>query len=230
MLPETHRSSRPCFASGAAALLVAALLAGCGTRSGPPLLPGPDSVVTPPAVAPVQPSPTPVIPADATAAPVAATATATASASGPTAPERPDPLAAALAYADFLRSLSPSELQAELVALAEPGAAPLRQMQLALLLMQSHQGTDTARAQALLQRLLGSTGEGAAELRPLARLLLARLQDIRRLDEQSERQAQQLREAQRRIEVLTDRLEAMRAIERSLSPRTPPAASRPPAP
>jgi hypothetical protein len=226
MLPETHRSSRPCFASGAAALLVAALLAGCSTRSGPPLLPGPDSVVTPPAVAPVQPAPTPVIPADATAAPVAAAA----SASGPTAPERPDPLAAALAYADFLRSLSPSELQAELVALAEPGAAPLRQMQLALLLMQSHQGTDTARAQALLQRLLGSTGEGAAELRPLARLLLARLQYIRRLDEQSERQTQQLREAQRRIEVLTDRLEAMRAIERSLSPRTPPATSRPPAP
>lgn len=226
MLPETHRSSLPCIASGAAALLVAALLAGCSTRSGPPLLPGADSVVVPPALAPVQPPPLPATPADATAAPVAATARAP----GPAAPERPDPLAAALAYADFLRSLSPSELQAEGVALAEPGAAPLRQMQLALLLMQSHQSADTVRAQALLQRLLGSTGEGAAELRPLARLLLARLQDIRRLEEQGERQTQQLREAQRRIEALTDRLEAMRAIERSLSPRAPAPGTRPPAP
>lgn len=137
---------------------------------------------------------------------------------------------AALAYADFLRSLGPAELQAEQAALADPGNPPLRQMQLALVLMQSHQGNDTVRAQALLQRLLASTSEGAAELRPLARLLLGRLQDIRRLEEQGERQAQQLRDAQRRIEALTDRLEAMRAIERSLSPRPPAPAGRPPAP
>ena len=57
------------------------------------------------------------------------------------------------------------------------------------------------------------------ELKPLARLLAARLLDQRRLEDGVERQSQQLRDSQRRIEVLNERLEAMRAIERSLTPR-----------
>jgi hypothetical protein len=64
----------------------------------------------------------------------------------------------------------------------------------------------------------------AQALQPFARLLLAQIADQRRADEQAERQAQQLREAQRRIEQLNDRLEAVRAIERSLpgpAPREP---------
>ena len=44
---------------------------------------------------------------------------------------------------------------------------------------------------------------------------------------QRTRLAQQLRESQRRIDVLNDRLEAMRAIERSLTPRAPAPGARP---
>lgn len=226
MPPETVRSSdlhRP-VSRALLALLAAALLAACAAPAGRPAPPA-ASAGTPAPTLPDTPHlpPPQAMPAEVVPAPAPAAATAP-------PVERRDPLAAALAYADFLRSLGPAELQAEQAALADPGHPPLRQMQLALLLMQSHQGTDTVRAQALLQRLLAGTSEGATELRPLARLLLARLQDIRRLEEQGERQAQQLREAQRRIEALTDRLEAMRAIERSLSPRPPVPGTRPPAP
>ena len=43
----------------------------------------------------------------------------------------------------------------------------------------------------------------------------------RRLEDSLERQSQQLREHQRRIDQLNERLEAMRAIERSLTTRPP---------
>ena len=65
---------------------------------------------------------------------------------------------------------------------------------------------------------------------PLARLLEARLTHQRRLEEQLERQGQQLREAQRRNDQLSERLEAVRAIERSLQTRPAPAAASPSAP
>ena len=65
---------------------------------------------------------------------------------------------------------------------------------------------------------------------PLARLLEARLTHQRRLEEQLERQGQQLRDAQRRNDQLSERLEAVRAIERSLQTRPAPAAASPSAP
>lgn len=137
-------------------------------------------------------------------------------------------LAAALAYAERLRTLSPAELASEQAQIGDPGNAPERMMQLALLLSQTHVPVDTARALGLLQRLSASNAPEAVELRPLARLLGGRLLEARRLEDQADRQAQQLREAQRRIEVLNDRLEAMRAIERSLTPLAPrPGGGRP---
>lgn len=132
------------------------------------------------------------------------------------------PLASALAYADRLRTLGPTELAAEQAQIGEPGSSPERLMQLALVLSQTHVPADTARALGLLQRLSASATPEAVELRPLARLLAGRLLEARRLEDQADRLAQQLREAQRRIDVLNDRLEAMRAIERSLTPRAPP--------
>ena len=139
-------------------------------------------------------------------------------------------LAAALAYAERLRSLGAGELAAEQALIGEPGGSVERQMQLALLLSQTHVPADTGRALGLLQRLVASPTPEAAELRPLARLLIARLLEARRLEDQTDRLTQQLREAQRRIEVLNDRLEAMRAIERSLTPRPPAAGGARPLP
>lgn len=176
----------------------------------PPVLPSgaPSSPVTPAEGASSPPPPPPPV-APRTTAPVPAPVAAPA-------------LAAAVAYADRLRNLGPAELAAEQAQIGEPGSSPERLMQLALVLSQTHAPSDTARALGLLQRLSASSAPEAAELRPLARLLTGRLLEARRLEEQTDRLAQQLREAQRRIDVLNDRLEAMRAIERSLTPRSPP--------
>ncbi len=138
-----------------------------------------------------------------------------------------DSLDQALAYAERVRPMSQTELQAELKALGDPGHQPARQMQVALVLMQMQQPVETARALGLLQRVQASATTEAETLRPLARLLAGVLSNQRRLEEQLERHAAQLRDAQRRIDRLGERLEAMRAIERSLGPRgngAPPAA------
>lgn len=144
----------------------------------------------------------------------------------PAAADERAAVAHVLAYADRVRLLGPAELAAEIGSLGDGGDVPHLQLQLALALVQTHQPVDTARALGLVQRVAASTQPQAAALQPLARLLSARLMEQRRLEDQSDRQSQQIRDAQRRIEQLNERLEAMRAIERSLTPRTP----RPPAP
>lgn len=124
-----------------------------------------------------------------------------------------------LAYADRVRQLGPAELATEIASLGDGGDVPHLQLQLALALVQTHQPVDTARALGLVQRVAASPQAEATPLKPLARLLAGRLQAQRRLEDSNERLNQQWREAQRRIELLGDQLDAMRAIERSLSPR-----------
>ena len=144
-----------------------------------------------------------------------------------------DGLDQALAYAERVRPMTVAELQAELKALGDPGHQPSRQMQVALVLMQMQQPVETGRALGLLQRVQASATTEAETLRPLARLLAGMLSTQRRLEEQLERHAAQLRDAQRRIDRLGERLEAMRAIERSLGgPRgtVAPSAPRPATP
>jgi hypothetical protein len=126
-----------------------------------------------------------------------------------------------LGYAERLRHLNPAELATEITALGEPGQQPLGQMQLALALTHTHQPVDTARALGLFQRVVGQDNANALPYKPLARLLAERLLDQRKLEDTVERQNQQLREQQRRVEQLTERLEAMRAIERSINTRPP---------
>lgn len=134
-------------------------------------------------------------------------------------PPAPDVVTALLSYADRLQALNPTDLAAEIVVQGDPGNAPLRQMQLALALIHLRQPTETARALGLLQRVINHVGAESLPLKPLARLLANRLMDQRKLEDSAERQAQQLRESQRRIDQLTERLEALRAIERSLPSR-----------
>jgi hypothetical protein len=54
---------------------------------------------------------------------------------------------------------------------------------------------------------------------PIARLLLARLQELRRLEDLLDRRNQELRDSQRDVKQLSEKLEALKAIERSLAPR-----------
>jgi hypothetical protein len=206
-------SERFLAAAWPACMLVAALAA-CAT---PPPAPAPApqpmrTMMAPPVAAP------PAVEARAPAAPSAASTAA------PAAPDRAQVLAAAIAYAERARGLPAAELAQEIQRLGESAYAPLRATQLALALGQARNGANAARAQLLLQRVIADPSPDAQALQSFARLLLAQIADQRRADEQAERQAQQLREAQRRIEQLNDRLEAVRAIERSLpgpAPREP---------
>lgn len=142
---------------------------------------------------------------------------------------RPEDLATRelLATHDRLRALAPADLQREQARLGDGGADPRAALELALALVQSpsHVPADTARALGLVDGVVRSTAPEAAPWQPIARLLQGRLMDQRRLEDALERQNQQARDAQRRIEQLSDKLEALKAIERSLVTR--PSASGP---
>lgn len=138
-----------------------------------------------------------------------------------------------LVYAERLRRMPPAELAqevAQLGAIAEAQRQPSDDLRAAMALAQTRAPADLARAQTLLARVLASPREDARGLYPLAGLLAARIAEQRRVEEALERQAQQLREQQRRIEQLNERLEAVRAIERSLTARPPANGSPPRAP
>lgn len=143
----------------------------------------------------------------------------------PALPPPPEDLAARrlLAWHERLRTLPAAELAREQARLQNP-AGPAEVLELALLLGQVRAPGDLQRALALLDPLVRDNG---SPLAPLARLLQSRLAEQRRLEDLAERQAQQIRDQQRRIEQLGQQIEQLRAIERSLGSRPPPAASAP---
>ena len=142
-----------------------------------------------------------------------------------------DPLRRVLAQTDSILSMPPSELGKEIARLsAIEDAAAENPLVLAIALSHTRQAVDTARALGLVQRVLANNAtEEALALQPLARLVEARLLQQRRLEDQLEKQSQQLRDSQRRNDQLNERLEAVRAIERSLTTRpvSPPSAPAP---
>ena len=122
---------------------------------------------------------------------------------------------ALLAYADRVRGMAPTELTRELTRLGD-ARSPGEQLQLALVLAQLRQTPELIRAQELLTRLLANASPEALALHPLARLLTNRLSEQRRVEDLLDKQTQQTRDTQRRLEQTTERLEALKAIERSL--------------
>lgn len=208
MLPSTN------FFPRLPALMAAALLAACSSDG-----------------------PAPERSAD-TAAVQAARATASAAQAARAAASQPAPLPEAvvfasgmtlrmLAYAERVRVMPPAELTQEATRLGD-AASPEAQIQLSLVLSQLRQLPELVRAQELLARVLGNAD--AQSLHPLARLLASRYAEQRRLEEQLEKQNQQLRDVQRRLDQTNERLEALKAIERSLTSRQPatPASAPPP--
>lgn len=132
-----------------------------------------------------------------------------------------------LAYAERVRLMQPPELTQETGRLGD-AASPEAQLQLSLVLAQLRQLPELIRAQELLARVLGNAD--AQPLHPLARLLASRYAEQRRLEEQLDKQGQQLRDAQRRLDQTNERLEALKAIERSLTSRQPAATASAPTP
>lgn len=161
------------------------------------------------------------------ATPAAQTASSPASspvAPPPAPPPAPDAVARMLTYAERVRLMPPAELNQESARLSAPGEAslPASQLQLSLVLSQLRQLPELIRAQELLARVLANAGPDAQPLHPLARLLAFRYGEQRRLEEQLEKERQQTRDVQRRLDQTTERLEALKAIERSLTTRPPP--------
>lgn len=196
-----RRPTRPHLASVVAATLA---LAGCALPPAPPAAPPASTVPSAPPPAPPTRFVT-VLPA-----PLAA---------------EPEDLAARqlLRFHEQLRRLPAADLAREQQRLAAAGT-PDDTLALALLLSQTRQPGDLARALTLLDPLARGDSAHAG----LARLLQSRLTEQQRLEAQSERLAQQLREQQRRLDQLSQQLDALRAIERSLGTR-PPAGPVPPA-
>lgn len=184
-----------------ASIAIAMLAAGCAGRFGPRGDDATGAMATPAA------TPQPCLPVS------------------PVAPQATDAVTRMLAYADRLRRLAPAELSQEVTRLGD-AAGPTQQLQLALALSQLHQLSELIRAQELLGRVLANADSEAQTLHPLAGLLASRYGEQRRVEEQLEKQAQQTRDMQRRLDQTNERLEALKAIERSLTSR-PPAASAP---
>lgn len=165
----------------------------------------------------------------------------------PAPPPPPDPADVAarrfLSYHEQLRQMSATDLANEITRLngvvsvtatAAPADAVL---ELSLALAQQHNPGDLARAVALLEPIGKSSAPELAPWQPLARLLLGRVVEQRRLEDQLAREVTQRRDQQRTLQQLNEKLEALKAIERSMTTRppgggsvpAPPGASAPPA-
>ena len=214
--PEvTFRSRRACR-SASLALAAAWLLTACSlsapfrtSPATPEVLPRISNAV--PAVAaaappPAEPPPVPAQPANSDPQP------------------QTGPLPRVLSYAERVRSMPAAELASEAARLSAPGesSVPASQMQLALVLGQTRQLPDLVRAQELANRVLANTSAEAQPLHALARVLAFRFGEQRRLEDLLDKERQQSRELQKKLDQTNERLEALKAIERSLTTRPPP--------
>ncbi len=149
-------------------------------------------------------------------------------------PLEPQDLAARhlIATQDRFSSLNTADLVQEASRPVDPASVDAT-MDQALALSMTRSPGDLAKAQALIETVLHNYAPAADPWRGLARLLAWRLNEQKRAEDAAERNAQQgrdaQRDAQRKLDQLNDKLEALKAIERSLNTRpgaTPPAASR----
>ncbi|WAC74206.1 hypothetical protein OU995_05630 [Roseateles sp. SL47] len=134
-----------------------------------------------------------------------------------------------LAYHDRIRQMGTAELAQELLPRDDANLPAATAVPLALALMTNHAPGELARAQNLLEQVLRQPDTG--DWKPLAQLLLDRLVEQRRLEDQADKLNQQRASLQQRLDQANQKLEALKAIERSLVAPRPgapsPAASAP---
>lgn len=121
-----------------------------------------------------------------------------------------------LAFHERVREMSAADLARELARLGDAPVGPRSALSLAVVLAQTHGPGDLLRALALVEPIARSNHPAVLPWQPFARWLAARYGEQRRLEEQVERLTQQLREQQRRLDQLNEKLVALRGIERSL--------------
>lgn len=243
VMDSQHPPGRPCH--WVVAVGAALVLGGCagldrtssaGSPEPVPAAPAP-AVAEAPAVAPADPATSSSPPGSTSVAPVTQSVTPVMAAPAPrpnAAFDGSEAMLELLRDAYQFRLLNGPQLAAEIDRMErlERNRLDARQrLRWALALSQTLQVQDTQKALGLVQEVLESPDEQSVALRPLAHLLGQMFREQRRLDAQNERLSQQLRDNQRRVEQLNDRIEAMRAIERSLNRPAPlPAAPRPATP
>jgi uncharacterized protein with von Willebrand factor type A (vWA) domain len=103
--------------------------------------------------------------------------------------------------------------------LAALPASPNTQLRSAMVLGHPRGPLDLPKAIGLLDGVLKSADPAAVALQPLARLLADNYAERQRLETQLERQAQQLKESQRKAAELQDKIDSLADIERTLPQR-----------
>ena len=140
-----------------------------------------------------------------------------------------------------LRTLSATDLAgaashwAAQIATDDPAATPSAAINLALVLAREGGSANLERAGALLAPIARSGAPDLQAWQPMAAMLADRIDAERRLQNQIDRQIAQAAQDQHHIERLTEKLNALKAIELSMSPsaaatlkahgRTPPPAA-----
>lgn len=117
---------------------------------------------------------------------------------------------------DRLRQLSPLELAQEVAPRDDGALVPGNAVQLALALMVSHNNGETFRAQTLLDQVLRDTRPEANDWRPVAQFLADRVAEQRRMETELDKTRQARDDLQRRLDEANRKIEALKAIERSL--------------
>jgi hypothetical protein len=151
----------------------------------------------------------------------------------------PDPLTHAdrasrrlLGFQAHLATLRGAALSAEIASLeqdtgAEPTQKPDLTLALVLALMQERAPGDLKRADALLSTLRQSTSTDLAAWQDLIRFVGSLLSQQRQLQDQLDQEVAQHRDIQRQLDQTTEKLEALKAIERSLGGRVTPSSHTP---
>ncbi|GGC96113.1 hypothetical protein [Undibacterium terreum] len=133
-----------------------------------------------------------------------------------------------LAYYQRTRLLPQTDLPRMLADLNVLARNPHRDVQRAIILGFMRGNGDLARAQAVLDGVVKSSDADAEHIKPLAYFLYTNYAEWRRLDEAADKQGQQLKDAQRRADQLSQKLEDLKAIERQLPARSKGAPTSPP--
>ena len=119
------------------------------------------------------------------------------------------------------RVLSTADAAREVNTQLDQKRSELSQLQLAILMAQVHGPGDLNRALQLLDNLSRQKTPDALALRPLVTLFNVQWTEQRRLEDQVDKLNQQVKDDQKRIDQLNEKLEGMKAIERNLQPRLP---------
>lgn len=145
-----------------------------------------------------------------------------------TPPEVVAPMPAAmppLAYYQMLSRMTQAELGRERMVLAALPHGANTQVRMAMLLGYPRAQQDLYRAIALLESVLKSTDPTAIGLQGLARLMADNYIERQKMEAHFDRQGLQLKESQRKVVELQEKIDGLADIERTLPPR--PRAARP---